>query len=134
MMKGRKAYVDRLKHLTSPRSITKLESALFKGGELLATEAHLSLTRGAVSGKKHVASKPGEIPNQDTGVLGNNIEVTRERPLVVRVSSEAPYSKALEFGTSKMAARPFLRPARDKMAPEIRKTFARAVQSIVKGQ
>ena len=134
MMKGRKAWDDRLKNLTSPAAIAKLEAALFNGGELLATEAQISLTRGAVSGKNHVASKPGEIPNQDTGVLGNNIEVKRERPLVVRVSSEAPYSKALEFGTSKMAARPFLRPARDKMAPEIRKTFARAVQAIVKEQ
>lgn len=107
-------------------------AALFAGGELLQTEAQLSITRGAVSGKNHVPSLPGEPPNQDTGVLGGNIETVEKAPLVVEVSSNAPYSAPLEFGTSKMAARPFMRPARDRTRKEIRALIVKAVNRATK--
>lgn len=106
--------------------------ALFAGGEMLQTEAQLSITRGAVSGKNHVPSLPGEPPNQDTGVLGGNIETVQKAPLVVEVSSNAEYSAPLEFGTSRMAARPFMRPARDKTRKDIRKLVVRAVDQAIK--
>ena len=37
----------------------------------------------------------------------------------VAVESRAPYSKFLEFGTSKMLPRPFLFPATEKSRPKI---------------
>lgn len=110
----------------------EVEKALFHAGELIQVEAQLSITRGAVSGKNHVPSKPGQPPNQDTGVLAGNIETTRAGKLRVRVTSKAGYSSALEFGTSKMAARPFMRPARDKMRPQVEKLIADVVQKQVK--
>lgn len=109
-----------------------VEKGLFHAGELIQTEAQISITRGAVSGKNHVPSAPGQPPNQDTGVLAGNIETTRASKLRVRVTSKAGYSSALEFGTSKMAARPFMRPARDKMRPQIEKLLADAVTRQVK--
>ena len=54
-------------------------------------------------------------------------------PVLVEVSSNAPYSAPLEFGTSKMAARPFMRPARDKMRAEVTELVRRAVEKIAKG-
>lgn len=79
---------------------------------ITAVKSHLSAgkvyTRGTV---KHVASKPGSPPNQDRGTLTRNIRVTMNDDLTADVSSNAPYSAALEFGTSNMAARPFMTPA-----------------------
>lgn len=111
--------------------------ALFAGGEAIQVEAQNSITRGSVSGKNHVPSAPGEPPNNDTGVLANNIETVQVEPLRVQVSSNAPYSAALEWGTSKMEARPFMRPARDAKRAEIKKNvedaFGRFVASTKKG-
>lgn len=131
-LKGARGHVKRIRALASPAMASEVEKVLFHAGELIQTEAQISITRGAVSGKNHVPSKPGEPPNQDTGVLAGNIETTRAGKLRVRVTSKAGYSSALEFGTSKMAARPFMRPARDKMRPQIEKLLADAVTKQVK--
>lgn len=131
-MKGARAHVRRLRALASPAMTDAVERALFHAGELIQTEAQLSITRGAVSGRNHVPSKAGEPPNADTHVLSNNIETTRNGRLRVRVTSKAGYSAALEFGTSKIAARPFMRPARDKMRPQVEKLIADVVQKQVK--
>lgn len=112
--------------------VDAVDGALFHAGELIQTEAQLSITRGAVSGRNHVPSSPGEPPNQDTGVLAGNIETTRAGKLRVRVTSKAGYSAALEFGTAKMSARPFMRPARDTMRPEVERIVASAVNRQVK--
>ena len=132
-LKGAKAHVRRLRALASNEMVDAVEQVLFNAGELIQVEAQLSITRGAVSGKNHVPSQPGEPPNQDTGVLSGNIETTRAGRLRVKVASEAPYSAPLEFGTSKMAARPFMRPARDKMRPRIEKNLIKAVKRVVRG-
>ena len=129
---GAKAHIDRLKALGGPQMTREIGKALFAGGELIQTEAQISITRGAISGKGHVPSKPGEPPNQDTGVLASNIETTQPGPLVVHVSSNAPYSAPLEFGTSKMAARPFMVPARDKKRREVVDLVQQAVNHVAR--
>jgi hypothetical protein len=113
-MIGRKAHVARLKRLSGPAMEREVGKALFAAGERIQVAAQISITAGAVSGRNHIASLPGEAPNQDTGVLGNNIETVQVKPLLVEVSSNAPYSAPLELGTSRMAARPFMAPARDQ--------------------
>lgn len=130
-IRGGKAHLARLRKLEkdTTRFVGK---ALFAGGESIQVEAQLSITQGAVSGKNHVPSKPGEPPNQDTGVLSGNIETVQKGPLLVEVSSNAPYSIPLEFGTSKMAARPFMRPARDKKRAEVVALVERAVSQAVR--
>ena len=132
-LKGAKAHAARLKRLTSPEAQRQIGKALFAGGQMIEVEAKLSITRGAVSGRNHVPSKPGEAPKNDTGVLAGNIETVQVSPALVEVSSNAPYSAPLEFGTSKMAARPFMRPARDKMRGEVSEMVRRAVEKIAKG-
>ena len=60
----------------------------------------------------HVASVPGEAPNTDTGELLSKLFV---EPLPSKrgavFGNRAKYAKFLEFGTSRVAARPFIRPA-----------------------
>ena len=67
---------------------------------------------GASRGDGSRASKEGEYPMTDTGFLVNNININRDNDgLGGSVASNADYSEALEFGTSKMGARPFMQPS-----------------------
>lgn len=57
-------------------------------------------------------SAPGEAPASQTGRLVRSfrVEVHREN-YTVSIRNNAPYAHMLEFGTIKMAPRPYLRPA-----------------------
>ena len=105
----------------------EVSKALFTAGEVVEAEAGRSITAGSVSGKGHVPSRPGEPPNNDTGVLARNIETVQVEPFRVEVTSNAPYSVALEFGTSKMAARPFMGPAIQSTRKKVQQIIADAV-------
>ncbi len=107
--------------------VRELASSMYTLGDIVAAEAHVSITRGSVSGKHHKPSNPGEPPMNDTGFLARQIEVKQTAPLKVEVSSNAPYAADLEFGTSKMAARPYMAPARDAKRAEVQKLGAMVV-------
>lgn len=130
---GGKGPIDKLNRMSGPEAAKQLGATLYALGNAIEVEAQISLTTGAVSGKGHVPSKPGEPPNQDTGVLGNNIETTQPTLLRVEVSSNAPYAVALEYGTSKMAERPYMRPAAAKVRKSAPKTLAQAIRVIRRG-
>lgn len=72
------------------------------------------------SGKKgsHQASAPGESPANWTGRLLNAIMSEASGAKAVIVAAQTVYASWLEFGTRKMAARPFLKPAIDEEAPK----------------
>jgi HK97 gp10 family phage protein len=129
---GDKRAVARIRSMGGPEAVRLVGSALFAGGNLIETDAQLSITRGSVGGKFHVPSKPGEPPNNDTGVLANNIETVQTGPLKVVVTSNAPYSQELEFGTSKMAARPFMRPAAARNRKKVTDLVAKAINKALK--
>jgi HK97 gp10 family phage protein len=122
-----------LRALAGPEMVQQVGAALLSAGEDLQTTAQLSITEGAVSGKGHVPSAPGEPPKNDTGLLANSIEAVQVAPLRVEVSSNAPYSRALEYGTSKMSERPFMRPALKKTQPIMREKIRRAVAKVARG-
>lgn len=132
-MKGRDAHRQRLKKLSGPDVIKAAGRVLYVGADMIRSEAFRSISAGSVSGKGHVPSQPGEPPNRDTGVLQAHLRAELVSPLEALVSSEAPYAAALEFGTSKMEARPYMRPARDKKAPEIQRLFETEIDKLVKG-
>lgn len=105
-------------------------------------DAVQSIQRGPKSGetyvhgrKTHTASAPGEAPASDTGNLAKGIRVKIDKDkAVAQVISHAPYSAHLEFGTSRMAARPFMGPAFHRnrnLAPQLIKVDFK--QSIRKG-
>lgn len=122
----------RISDMAGKDKIELIGKALFAGGEMIKAAAARSITEGAVSGKNHVPSAPGEPPNEDTGTLRRNITVTQVGPLHVRVASNAPYSAHLEFGTSKMAARPFMGPAARATRKEVVKLVGDAVTISIK--
>lgn len=124
---GQRQATDRMRRLSGREKVELVGKALFAGGEMIDAEASRLITEGAVSGKYHVPSKPGEPPNEDTGVLRTNIEVHQTGPLRVEVSSNAPYAAALEFGTSRMAERPYMRPATKRKRKEVVALVEKAV-------
>ena len=72
----------------------------------------------------HKASAPGQPPARATGDLARSWQVgVKKRGSVERhgnvyrlvVGSNKPYAKWLEFGTSRMAARPYVRPVAEIM-------------------
>lgn len=60
--------------------------------------------------KYHVASSPGHAPNVDTGTLRASIKQQPAGHLTYRISDGVEYGVHLEYGTSRMAARPFMTP------------------------
>lgn len=126
-VRGVKAYTDRLKRLSGPDAKREIGKALFVAGQAVQVEAQILISTGSVSGKGHVPSRPGEPPHNDTGVLANNIETVQIGPLHVEVSSNAPYAAALEYGTSRMAARPYMAPAAAKARDALPRGVAAAV-------
>jgi len=108
------------------------------GGNLVMNEAKSSLNDHRSSGqtytkynpkRTHTASTAGNPPNTDTGYLANNIYlIIEENGLAADIESRADYSEALEFGTSTIAARPFMQPALESQRKKIRSMFAKLRQ------
>ena len=110
------------------------------GGQLIRGEAIKSIQTGAKSGvmyqkynprREHRASAPGQAPASDTGNLVSKIIVKQKTRNITNVESNANYSAFLEYGTSKMEARPFMLPAFEKSKkPILDATFRRVVGKI----
>jgi len=86
------------------------------------------------NGRKHQASAEGEPPKTDTGRLVNSLafrmlgKLTAVAGAIAGNSIVAEYAAALEFGTRKMAARPFLVKAVEKITPRFRDRVQKAVE------
>lgn len=61
--------------------------------------------------RTHTASAPDEAPAVDTGFLINSIQTTIKSDTEAEIIIPAEYAEALEFGTSRMEARPYIEPA-----------------------
>lgn len=72
------------------------------------------------------ASASGEFPATDQGTLIQNITgVIAPQGFSGHVESKANYSSFLEFGTSRMGARPFLQPSLEQVRPKVRSLINR---------
>ena len=73
--KGGDKHVARLRKLAGKNTERVVTAVLYEGADMIAAEAKRSISAGSISGKDHVASRPGEAPNprygrieqQDTG-------------------------------------------------------------------
>ena len=85
--------------------------------DVMAENMKKSILTGAKSGqqyfsngKRHQSSAPGQAPANNTGALVRSIKVKKNgRNATITISKD--YAIYLEFGTSKMRARPFIIPA-----------------------
>jgi HK97 gp10 family phage protein len=133
---NKKAFYEKLNKRLGIVPVKNAQRACFKAANLVKNEAQKSILAGNKTGpvvtrynpKRTIAiSAPGEPPASDTGFLASNItsevRTVQGNQVFGIVRSTAPYSAFLEFGTTKMAARPFLQPALDKSANKIKRIF-----------
>ncbi len=126
-----------VKHKSKIKSVTgqyekQAQRAVFLGCSKIQEIAITEIPSGGRTGrqyrrggKMHTASAAGEYPASDNGNLVQNIFVNiAVGGLSGVVESKANYSSMLEYGTSKMAARPFMQPSAERARPFIRKKFA----------
>ena len=71
--------------------------------------------------KTHTASSPGSPPNSDTGALIGSIRMYPSGNLSYTISDGYEYGEYLEYGTARMAARPFMTPVFDAWNKKIEK-------------
>lgn len=76
--------------------------------------------------RSHRASAPGEAPAIDTGNLRGSIAAMMVNQTLAIVAVNTEYGIYLEYGTRKMAPRPYIRPAVD----EVKGKFLRALQDL----
>ncbi len=102
----------------SKDSVKKAKRAVFRSANIVQGYAQDNINRGAKTGNPRpqggTASAAGEFPATDTGFLVSNIStnvITDRGAVIGQVISAAPYSKHLEYGTTKMGARPFMQPS-----------------------
>ena len=101
--------------------------------DLISNSPRGGKTYKKTGGKIHVASAGGEPPAVDTGKLLNSFEIGLEASLKGYVLANTTYAKHLEFGTSKMQERPFLRPATEKVRPIASNILSRLIKLAIQG-
>lgn len=83
------------------------------------------------------ASSPGDPPHHRSGDLRRSVfdRVTESRPgrFEGTVGVRAEHGIHLEFGTRRMAARPFLRPALDEFRPRYQGVMRTAIEASLRG-
>lgn len=118
--------------MRGPVVVRKVTRALFGVAQDIAVDAAVSITTGAVSGKGHVPSPPGQPPNADTHVLSNSIAALSTGPLKAETIADAPYAAAQELGSSTLPERPYMRPAAAKNRGNAARKTAAAVNEVIR--
>jgi HK97 gp10 family phage protein len=131
---------NNVKEVLDAMSGDRLGRAVMAGGFVLETAVKVSMSATSHSGKmygSHRASAPGETPAVDTGVLVNSINTqlvsSSDTEAIAEVGTGVLYSEFLEFGTSRMEARPFMRPAFDNNEAKIKDTIRRFAKQQIEG-
>lgn len=139
-----KSVAEFLKHLrmTQQKVETELGKSIAKCCATIQREAQTEMRDTAVdtsisyySHNKRIPHHPsiaGNPPAVDTGTLRRSITYTvDEKNLVGYVGSvinDPPYGVYLEYGTSRMKPRPWLKPATEKSLETIKRLMAGAVK------
>lgn len=116
-----------------------LKRAALAGGMVIQAGMKRRITQGGKTGqlysrgrKMHQASAPGEAPASDTGALANSIITQISQSTADYAESETgptmEYGGMLEYGTSRVKARPYGRPTLDEDADKIQAAMEAALE------
>lgn len=121
-----------VKEVLASMSGDRLGQAVVAGALMLEVAVKMSMAAASHSGRTyggHQASAPGETPAVDTGVYVNSISTelvsSSDTSALAQTGTGQERGEWLEFGTSKMAARPHFRPAYDNNVAAITETVRR---------
>ena len=136
LINGEQLVEQKLKNLTT--DTTALKQAVLAGALMVEKSAKENIAQSEHSGRVYVnhgvvhqASAPGESPATDTGTLISSIQHWASGDgLTVAVGSRLNYATYLEYGTTKMAERPFLGPALDVNREDIIKRILAALKGM----
>ena len=137
VIKGADRHSRRLRNMRGIKTVEKIGQGVFTLADIGRVEAQLSITKGSVSGKNHVASAPGEAPNRDTSELDQSIIAYKTGPVSAVYSANTPYAAAQEFGHTYddgrvLAERPYMRPSADKVRARIKDVMGNVVKAIIR--
>ena len=122
----------------SDKSAVEVRKAINQGALMVKSDA-LRAIKKVSFGKKYMRkgkimyrSIPGQAPNKMDGTLERNILVSTGKydlgkTYYAEVRANTPYAEALEYGTSKMAARPFMGPAVKNNQAKIEELVKKAI-------
>ena len=135
---GMKELAKMLRDL-KPALAPEVRKAITRGTLAVHAEAVKRVQRGPASGRVYVrrgivhrASAPGQAPATDTGrLVASIVPVIDSDGFGGRVQARVLYAKFLEFGTQKMAARPFMVPSLEAKRDAIVKMLTRAAEKAV---
>jgi HK97 gp10 family phage protein len=113
-------------HLLLGKAATEFEAEM-KNEIETGSKSGISYQRGNIS---HTASAPGQAPATDSGKLVGSIRYKKKSATEHEVSINSEYALALEVGTSRMAARPFITPA----LQNAKKKLMKAIKAINRGK
>lgn len=122
---------------------TAVKAAVMGAAFMVQGEARTSIQRGPKTGRAyqksktvtHIASAPGEPPATDTGRLVSSILVSPEDGgYAARVGTNVKYGKDLEYGTRKIAPRPWLFPAIKNNTRQILASISSTVRRALDGR
>lgn len=113
-----------------------LDAGIYAAAQEIRGDAVELIQRGPKSGRvyakgnptrTHRASAPGQPPASDTGTLANSIGVERGQ-MKSEIHAVTPYALALEWGSRRIAPRPFMTRALTDGRGKIRRIVAAAVR------
>lgn len=117
----------------------RVEAALLASAAEMNSHAIVKIQKNSGSGRSykrgsrmHVASAPGEYPNTDYGELVRKMFFELRGRLTAVWGNSAKHARPLELGTSRMAARPFLRPTYMALRDRMRQRVGVAVRDALK--
>lgn len=86
---------------------------------LAGSERRQAQVDGLDAGARIVETRAKVYCPVDTGFLRNSILVDEVTPMLAVIAPHTEYAEHVEFGTSRMAAQPYMRPALDQHEAEI---------------
>lgn len=108
-------------HEADGRQDDLLDALALEGERIVKMSFGTSRGSGRVYHGKiiRVTSAPGDPPDVQTGKLLNSIYVRTPKRGQRVIGTDVDYAPHLEFGTSKMAARPFMRPMLEELRGKV---------------
>lgn len=121
-----------LDRIATDKAVKGVQQAALRGEAILKADLLSRPGTGELYGN-HRASAPGEPPAPDTGRLRNSTaadqQVKVEGDAVTgRVVANVEYAAALELGTERMAARPFLSRLKSDHGPALKAAFVQGAK------
>lgn len=99
----------------------------------LETLKRIDKIEALMTGMEVIKNEARVLVPVDTGFLRDSIDLTEAGDNSVELVAEADYAEDVEFGTTKMQAQPYFRPAIENKSDEALKKMAENIDKQIEG-